>query len=264
MWSLPLNTIYPTRWAANALVALAVLVAWPVYAQDDADLHRAYQFQTRAIQLQLAGRQPLGFKAGLTSAQSQQRFAADGPVAGVLPANAELPPGVTIRRQDFLKPMLEVELAFRLAEPVDRPLSGIAELRDKVAGFGLAIELPDLGLVAPVDGGNPGVSALVRSNVAARHVLLGNTLRFADQSPDQLSLTLMLNGQLRLQTVSSALPGGQWQALLFLVNRTVASGWRIEPEQWLITGALGGMLPLEDGEYRLLSELEDISFRVVP
>lgn len=234
-------------------------------AADPGDLESAYRLQTKAIHLQLAGQQPLGFKAGLTSRAAQQRFGASGPVAGVLPANAEL--GRQVRLQDFLQPMLELELAFRLREPVDTPIANVAALKDLVAAFTVAVEFPDLGLLT-LPGGEvgraPSVADIIAANVGSKHLILGNTLRLADQSPDDITLKLLLNGQDLRVAQSSDLSDGQWQTLLFLVNRTVASGWRIEPEQWLLTGALGGMMPLQAGEYRLLSDLGEIRFSVVP
>lgn len=267
MWCPPLNIICLTK-RRRAWLGVATSLLWTSLASaaDPVDLASAYRLQTRAIQLQLGGKQPLGFKAGLTSQAEQQRFGASGPVAGVLPANAEL--GAVVRLGDFLQPMLEMELAFRLRQPVDTPVASVSALKDLVAAFTVAVEFPDLGLLT-VPGGEasgraPSVAEIIASNVGAKHLILGNTLRLADQSPDDITLKLLLNGQDLRVVQSSDLSEGQWQTLLFLVNRTVASGWRIEPGQWLLTGALGGMLPLQAGEYRLLTDLGDIRFRVQP
>jgi 2-keto-4-pentenoate hydratase len=57
--------------------------------------------------------------------------------------------------------------------------------------------------------------------------------------------------------------GDQWQALLWLVNQTIANGWEIAPGQVGITGALGKMLPVQPGTYRAdFAELGTIVWRV--
>ena len=66
-----------------------------------------------------------------------------------------------------------------------------------------------------------------------------------------LGIEVHKEGDLLLKGDSSDAMGDQWQALLWLVNQTVANGWEIEPGQLLITGAIGKMLPASIGFYQV-------------
>jgi 2-keto-4-pentenoate hydratase len=57
--------------------------------------------------------------------------------------------------------------------------------------------------------------------------------------------------------------GDQWSALLWLVNKALAQGWRIEPGHLFITGALGKMIPANSGIYNAdFGTLGKIKFQI--
>ncbi len=210
---------------------------------------RAYQIQKQAVEHLLDGAPAAGFKAGLTSVAGQEKFAVNHPVAGVLLAGSRLQPaaaGYRLALSRYNKLMLEIELGFEMAAAITEPLASVDELKRQLKAVYPVIELPDLGFA---DMSTLTASDIIANNVAARTVIVG-----AGQSParvdvNTLAVKLFLNETLLLEGVGSDAMGDQWQALLWLVNRSIANGWTIEPGQILITGALGKMRVARPGRY---------------
>ncbi len=57
------------------------------------------------------------------------------------------------------------------------------------------------------------------------------------------------NGETVNQGKARAVMGDPWKGLLWLVNAAVEKGWTIKPGQFLITGAMGKMIPGKPGKY---------------
>lgn len=207
---------------------------------------RAYVMQNIRYLDSYPGLQPAGYKLGLGSAAAQQRFASDRPVFGLLP-----PAALVLRREylsaaSFTRGMIEAELAFRLKQRIDQPVSSVAALKQLVDVVAPAFELPDLGAL----GAEPDPFQLVVISVAASRFYIGAPSAIAEVNPDGLRVRMSYEGGELVDERASSVMGGQWQALLALVNNRVASGWSIGPEQWLLTGSIGGMFPLKAGSYK--------------
>ncbi|QQD16964.1 hypothetical protein I6N98_11290 [Spongiibacter nanhainus] len=236
-------------------VSIFLCLAGLASAAEPDNFDQAYRDQ-RAKQLQLlAGEPPFGFKAGLTSLASREAFGSDRSVAGVLRQGSRS--GSALSLGNFGKGRVEMELAYQLAEPVSEPVASEAALRAKVARVAPALEFPDLALL----GAKPeSVLAIVRGNVAAHRAVVGAATELVELEPNELTARLFRDEQRVSTSRASAVIGGQWQALLSLINTLVAAGWTLYPDQWLLTGALDGMHPLQAGRYRLvvdgLDELE--------
>lgn len=208
----------------------------------------AYQIQRLAVEQTLRGRQPLGFKGGLTSPAAQQQYATNQPVAGVLWPDAEIPAtedGYQFLQKSFRKGLIETELGFRLTQRVNAPLPDVATLKALVAEIAPVIELPDTAMA----GDKPNALDLIAGNVGAKRVIIGPGRAPSLTDPNAIHIDLYREGEPINSADSRTVLGDQWQALLWLVNRTVASGWAIEPRQWLITGSIGKAAPLQAGLY---------------
>lgn len=209
----------------------------------------AYRIQYNALHQVPLSRAPEGFKAALTNPASQQTYAATGPLAAVLPAGSELKKaedGYHVKVRDYRQPLVEVELGFRFAERVRYPLPDVRALQAVVSEVLPAIELPDL---AHAGSGNFRPVDIIATNAGARHFIAGPGRSPSVNDPNAVAITLYRDGEVVTQGGGRDVLGDQWQALLWLVNRTLASGWTIEPGQVLITGTLGKPTPLQTGIY---------------
>jgi 2-keto-4-pentenoate hydratase len=213
-------------------------------------LDTAYRIQRAAFTQHYQGRSALGFKAALTSPATQQMFGVTTPLA------ATLPPDALLKREDdgyhqllkeYRQPMAEAEIGFRIGSRIKYPLPDVQSLQALVTEIMPAVELPEF---AHQGADNKfGATDIVASNAGARHLLLGAARAPAQIDVNNVNVTLYREGEVQAQGAGRDVLGDQWQALLWLVNRIVASGWQIEPGQVLITGTMGKPVKLRDGLY---------------
>lgn len=227
------------------------------------DVDSAYRVQKAVVAQWLGASKPAGFKAGLTSGAAQEKFSVDHAVAGVL-----LPGGghistegrYAIKLSEFKLMMMEAEIGFLLSETISAPIASVEVLKSKVALVLPVVEFPDLAFddrkaLQGVD--------IIANNVAAKQFLPGAERVLEDLDINELTVIIRKDGEPILEASSADAMGDQWQALLWLVNQTVANGWKVEQGQLLITGALGKMLPAKAGFYQVdYGALGQIDFMV--
>lgn len=210
---------------------------------------QAYEIQHEVVDFLSGGLKPDGFKAGLTTPAAQQKFSASGPVAGVLLSGSLLESGgriLAINRLPFVRPMFEVELGFRFNRLISERVQSVADLQLLVDSVSPVVELPDLAFETIKDIKSTDIIA---NNVLAKRLIAGPRV-----APDRIvvngiKVSVYRDGKEVMKGVSGAVMDNQWQALLWLVNHTLAQGYTIEPGQICITGAISGMAPLVPGQY---------------
>lgn len=210
----------------------------------------AYRIQYNALHEVPLSRAPEGFKAGLTSVAGQQQFGFNEPIAAVLPGGSQLKKeedGYHVKMRDYRQPVVEVEIGYRFAERIQYPLADVNALKAVVSEVMAVIELPDFSHADP-DKKFTGVD-IIASNAGAKHFIAGPGRAPSVIDPNSVAITLYREGDVVTQGAGRDALNDQWEALLFLVNRTLASGWTIQPGQILITGALGKATPLQKGIY---------------
>jgi 2-keto-4-pentenoate hydratase len=224
-------------WNRNEPAPLAHLI------DETLTIERAYEIQTRIVRKNLRGRSPSGFKAGLTSKPSQQRFDAPGPIAGVLIMTAmDTPPQLKLTELRGLH--LETEVAMRIGKPIRDRVASIEELRSHIDGIAPAIELPNLDY-ARADQLN--ALDIVASNVAAAYFRVGEFVAPASRDANGTTPVLECDRKEVNRGRARDAMGDQWAAALWLVNTALEHGWTLEPGQVLLTGALGKMVPAQPG-----------------
>jgi len=204
----------------------------------------AYRVQTRSVRTRLQGATPAGFKAGLTSAPAQARFKTNHAVAGVLFKEGARKSADTLRLSELRGLTVEVELAMRVGTTIDKPLADVAALREHVDGIAPAIELPNINYVnlQAVD-----VTDLIATNVSAANYIVGDFVSPQQRDPNSVAVRLSCNDQEVMSGKARDALGDQWQAAFFLVNTMIEQGWKFEPGQILLTGALGRAIPAAVG-----------------
>ncbi|ARN73208.1 hypothetical protein [Oceanicoccus sagamiensis] len=153
-----------------------------------------------------------------------------------------------VNAQDYNNLMMEAEIGFRLNVAVKEPVTDIEALQLMVAKVLPVVELPDLAFDKP--DALQGVD-IIANNVVAKRYITGIEVALETLDLNDLRIEIQKDGGLLLEGDSSDAMGDQWQALLWLVNQTLANGWEIEPGQLFITGAIGRMLPAKVGFYQI-------------
>lgn len=212
------------------------------------DMMDAYRIQSRYVALAGGEAAVGGFKAGLTSPVARYRFRVDRPLAGVLFNAGRRAPAAEIRRAEYPGLRIECELGFTLNRAVDLPLADTAELARLLASVAPVVELPRVNF----DGdGPPRAVDLVAGNVGSALYIVGRSFSIGDPAYlDTEFVQLYRDGKVVDRGKATNVMGAQLEALLWLVNHTVARGITVQPGQLLLTGAMGAMVPAEPGDYR--------------
>ena len=153
-----------------------------------------------------------------------EKLGIDRPLVGFLTDRTLLPDGATAHVGDWVKPMLEAEVAVRLG--ADGSIDGCA----------VAIELADV---------NPppeNAEAIVAGNIFHRHVLLG-PIR---EPVEQLTATLTRAGEQLGRTDAPAELTGEYADLVEVV-RAVA-GAELRPGDVIITGSIFAPVEARPGD----------------
>jgi len=146
----------------------------------------------------------------------------------------------------FQQPMIETEIGFVLGQAITRPLGEVPELHEKIRAVAPVIELPDLGFA---DMEHLKAVDIVAANVSAFQFIVGRKRGLEGMDLNNINAVLRLEGEEVNRGEGRDAMGDQWRAALWLVNTMVELGWRMEPGQIIITGALGNMIPGKPGAY---------------
>ena len=226
----------------------------------DLDTAAAYKIQKDYVQQRLKNDKVAGFKAGLTSASSQERFGVDSPVSGVLFSSGSHNSPYPIESAEFRRLMTETEIGYIVGKPITSQIKDVAELKKHIKEILPVIEFPELGFE---DLERLKAEDIIAANAGSRAFILGKSVELDKINPDDVKVDLNLNVEFVNKGRGSDLTGGQWKALLWLVNNVVDEGWKIEPGQVLITGALGEMVKARKGHYiATFGSLGEIDFRI--
>ncbi len=198
-----------------------------------------------------------GYKAGLTSKAGQKKFNVKAAISGVLFERGQVKSdgakvNGTVKLSEYRKLMLETEIGFILGSDIDTPVESVEQLKSKISAVMPVIEMPNLAFA---DLKNITGQDIIASNATANRYLLGEAIPMPvsfSLNDVKTSLQHSTKGKRILVNQGSGEDalGDQWQALLWLVNERLESGYHLSKGQFLITGALGKMLPAQTGHYQ--------------
>jgi len=222
----------------------------PDFSPDD-----AYDFQESFVarfEDELAG-----YKLGLTWGVG---FNAKEPVYGRLFRSMLRENNDSIYLSDFVKPMLELEIAYIFGDDVTYPVT-LEDLQAAVDKIAPAVELPDMLFknLSDLDWKD-----LIALDVAPRRVIIGEVMDPHGVDVNTIAAAAKYKGQIVAQGVATNnMWGDQWSALLFLVEKLHLRGYQIKAGDFVITGAMNSLAFIERGNYRVdYGELGTIKFKV--
>lgn len=226
----------------------------------DLNMESTYKIQKDYVNKKLKNDKIAGFKAGLTSKNTQEKFNVNSPVSGVLFSSGEQNSPYLIDSSKFHQLMIGAELGYVVGKPITSKIKDISELKEHIKAVLPVIELPDFGFE---DINKLKATDIVAANVSSKAFILGKPAELHKVNPDDVKVILNLNVEIANQGRGSDLNNGQWETLLWLVNNVIDQGWKIEPGQVLITGVLGNVVKARKGQYiATFGSLGQISFRI--
>lgn len=220
-------------------------------AAGDKTEANAYKVQALLVEALLTENKDsvVGYKAGVTAAAQMQRFGAPGPASAPLFKSGLVEiadPATPVRIKPFKGIMLETEFAFKTAKPIDAPVKDEAELKPLFASVHPTIEVPQVFFA---DMSRVGFFDLTAAAIGSKSFVVGSAQPL-DADLDAMKVTLTCNGTVVNEGTGNEALGGQWKALLWLVNNVLNQGGKIEAGQYFLTGALGKMIPAAPGDYK--------------
>jgi 2-keto-4-pentenoate hydratase len=224
------------------------------------NVETAYRLQNMVVKSLLDKQVPAGFKAGLTSVATQKRFSVNEPVAGVLLPDIKIVDhkNTIISSTFYRKGVIELEIGYRLKKAIVSPINDISQLKELIADVVAVVEFPETGFAA-----KPRLGDIVATNVGARRYLIADSIKtnVSVDNVNTIEIRLQRENKLLTQGRGENALGDQLKALQFLINRALANGWTIQPQQLLITGVLGDVVPMQPGNYHASwSGLAELNF----
>lgn len=204
-------------------------------------IDEAYAVQLAWRDLKLArGRTVAGRKIGLTSVTMQRQQEVGEPDRGIYFDDMMFRTGQTIPFDRFIRPRVEVELAFELRRPLAGPGVTMTDVLDATAWVIPAVEIVDsrLQMKDPENGQSRKIADAIGDNAANAGMILGGTpVRVEDVDLRWVGGLLYIDGVIVDSGVSAAVMNHPAAGIAWLANALVPYGEHLEPGQPVLAGA---------------------------
>ena len=198
------------------------------------ELTDSYDVQRRWAELHIAkGARVIGHKIGLTSRAMQLASKIEEPDYGHLLDGMMFRDGQRIPANRFIKPRLEVELAFILGEDLAGPGVQIYDVMRATAYVQPALEIIDYRTEVP-----RAITDTIADNAASGGIVVGGrTIRPFDVDVRWVGATLSKNGTIEESGVSAAIMGHPAAGVAWLANKLSLVGEKLKAGQILLGGS---------------------------
>lgn len=213
---------------------------WP-----DMTLEDAYDIQRRWSEARIAGGAKIvGRKIGLTSRAMQQASKMTEPDYGVILDDALFYDGAQIETGSFIKPRLEVELAFIMGEDLSGAGCQVHDVLRATEFVQPALEIIDYRTEVP----RQIVDTIVDNAAFGAIVLGGRTIRPFDVDLRWVGATLSQNSVIEESGVSAAVMGHPAAGLAWLVNKLAQHGGGLKKGDIVLSGSFTRPIDISSGD----------------
>lgn len=208
-------------------------------------LSEAYEIQRRWMRLHLTrGARVLGHKIGLTSRAMQMASKMTEPDYGALLDHMMFRDGQTIPAGRFIKPRLEVELAFVLGQDLTGPDCTIYDVMRATEMVVPALEIIDYRTEVPRQ-----ITDTIADNAASGGVVVGGRpVRPFDTDIRWVAATLAKNGIIEESGVSAAIMGHPAAGVAWLANKLALQGEVLRKGQFILGGSFTRPVDIAPGD----------------
>lgn len=211
-------------------------------AMDVGDAYRIQDLWARGRAAQ--GARMVGYKIGLTSHAMQKALHALEPDSGLIFDDAVYRHGAQIPADRFLKPLLEVELAFTMGEDLQGPGAQIDDVLRATQFLSPAFEIVDRRTDLPRT-----ITDTIADNAAFGAIVIGpKSVRPVDVDVRWVGATLARNGVIEESGVSAAVMGHPAAAVAWLANRLHICGAKVGKGQIILSGAFMRPVDVRPGD----------------
>jgi 2-oxo-hept-3-ene-1,7-dioate hydratase len=211
-----------------------------------------YRVQRAWVDLKrAAGRKVFGHKIGLTSRAMQQAVGITEPDYGVLFDDMPYEDGARIPYDRFIRPRLEVELAFVLAKPLAGADVSLYDVLDATAYVRPAVEIIDarVQMTDPQTGTTRKVTDTISDNAAnAALVLGGRPVRPHDVDLRWVGALLFQNGVIEESGVAAAVLNHPGNGVAWLARRLAMWNEGLEAGETILSGSFTRPVFIDPGD----------------
>jgi 2-oxo-hept-3-ene-1,7-dioate hydratase len=227
----------------------------------DADVTDAYRISMAVTDLKLkSGRVVKGHKIGLTSKAMRELLDAGEPDYGTMFDDWFVLEGGVVPRSRMNRPLVEVEVAFVLGDPLVGPgVNAVDVIR--ATDFVLpCIEVVDTRQRGR--GPKPLVDSIADAAACGRVVLGGCPARLTDLDIRRIGASLTINGVVEQTGVASAVMGNPINAVAWLANKLHEFGVVPQAGHVILSGSFIKAIPFEPGDtvVATFDRLGEVSF----
>jgi 2-oxo-hept-3-ene-1,7-dioate hydratase len=211
----------------------------------DMAIEDAYRVQDLWTKARMAkGARVVGHKIGLTSRAMQMASKMTEPDYGRILDDAVFNDGAVIAAKEFLKPRLEVELAFILGEDLEGPGKRIYDVMRATEMIVPALEIIDYRTEVP-----RSIVDTIADNAAFGALIVGGrAVRPFDVDVRWVAATLSKNGIIEESGVSAAVMGHPAAGIAWLVNKLHAVGAGLKKGQVVLAGSFTRPVDIAPGD----------------
>jgi 2-oxo-hept-3-ene-1,7-dioate hydratase len=209
------------------------------------EIEDAYRIQDLWAEKRIAkGARVVGHKIGLTSRAMQLASKMTEPDYGRILDDALYNDGAQIDANSFLKPRLEVELAFIMGEDLEGPGTRIYDVMRATEFVVPALEIIDYRTDVP-----RAITDTIADNAAFGAIVVGGrTIRPMDVDVRWIGATLSKNGTIEESGVSAAIMGHPAAGIAWLVNKLHCVGAKLQKGQIVLGGSFTRPVDIAAGD----------------
>lgn len=213
---------------------------WP-----EMELADAYAIQSLWAEKRIAdGAQVIGHKIGLTSRAMQKASKITEPDYGVMLDDALFRDGATISAERFVKPRLEVELAFVMGADLTGPGCEVHDVLRATEFVTPALEIIDYRTEVP-----RAITDTIADNAAFGAIVLGGrTIRPFDVDLRRVGATLTQNGVIEETGLAAAVMGHPAAGIAWLVRKLHAVDACLKAGQIVLAGSFTRPVDIAAGD----------------
>ncbi|MCG2634308.1 MAG: 2-oxo-hepta-3-ene-1,7-dioic acid hydratase [Gammaproteobacteria bacterium] len=246
------QTIAAAAQALNAAEKSGEPIGQFSLAYPEMTIADGYAIQTEWTRLKLAeGHRIRGRKIGLTSRAMQQAVQITEPDYGTLFDHMVYGEGGDIPFDNFIVPMVEVELAFYLGERLEGPDVTLTDVLRATEYVSPAIEIIDSRThrIDPASGVRRKVTDTIADNAASAGIICGGRpVRPMDVDLRWVSAILSCNGVIEETGVAAGVLNHPANGIVWLARRFARHDIALEPGQVILGGSFTRPLPVNRGD----------------
>lgn len=218
----------------------------PLRDQINNDIDAAYSIQKELVALRKArGEKVVGKKIGLTSFAVQEQLGVDQPDYGILFDTMDVSASGTFDTSKAILPKVEGELTFVLGKDITASNITMAMLKDAISEIHASIEIVD----SRVEGWNIRISDTIADNASGSHFIIGKDFKTLEEmDPSTAIMRLYKNGECCSEGSGKACMDNPLNAALWLAQKMADQGEPLTKGEVLLSGALGPMVPVVQGD----------------